>query len=214
MNRCCRSRACTRRGIDLSVARGEFVAIMGPSGSGKSTLMHILGCLDVPDAGSYRLHGQDVTCMSDDQLAALRNREIGFVFQNFNLLARTSALENVETPLIYAGISKAERRRRARETLQRMGLGERMSHLPNQLSGGQAQRVAIARALVTQPSLLLADEPTGNVDTATSAEIMGLLDKLNREDGLTIILITHEQEVANHARRRLFLRDGLLEQQA
>ena len=202
------------RGIDLSVARGEFVAIMGPSGSGKSTLMHILGCLDVPDAGSYRLHGQDVTCMSDDQLAALRNREIGFVFQNFNLLARTSALENVETPLIYAGISKAERRRRARETLQRMGLGERMSHLPNQLSGGQAQRVAIARALVTRPSLLLADEPTGNVDTATSTEIMSLLDKLNREDGLTIILITHEQEIANHAQRRLFLRDGLLELQA
>jgi putative ABC transport system ATP-binding protein len=199
------------RGIDLSVARGEFVAIMGPSGSGKSTLMHILGCLDVPDAGSYRLNGLDVTRMSDDQLAALRNREIGFVFQNFNLLARTSALENVETPLIYAGVSKAERRRRARETLQRMGLGERMSHLSNQLSGGQAQRVAIARALVTQPSLLLADEPTGNVDTATSAEIMSLLDKLNSEEGLTIILITHEQEVADHAQRRLFLRDGQLE---
>jgi putative ABC transport system ATP-binding protein len=202
------------RGIDLDVAHGEFVAIMGPSGSGKSTLMHILGCLDVPDAGSYRLHGQDVTRLSDDQLAALRNREIGFVFQNFNLLARTSALENVETPLIYAGVGKAERRQRARETLQRMGLGERMQHLPNQLSGGQAQRVAIARALVTQPSLLLADEPTGNVDTATSAEIMSLLDELNREDGLTIILITHEQDVADHARRRLFLRDGQLEQQA
>jgi putative ABC transport system ATP-binding protein len=202
------------RGIDLDFAHGEFVAIMGPSGSGKSTLMHILGCLDVPDAGSYRLHGQDVTRLSDDQLAALRNREIGFVFQNFNLLARTSALENVETPLIYAGVGKAERRQRARETLQRMGLGERMQHLPNQLSGGQAQRVAIARALVTQPSLLLADEPTGNVDTATSAEIMSLLDELNREDGLTIILITHEQDVADHARRRLFLRDGQLEQQA
>jgi putative ABC transport system ATP-binding protein len=202
------------RGIDLDIAHGEFVAIMGPSGSGKSTLMHILGCLDVPDAGSYRLHGQDVTRLSDDQLAALRNREIGFVFQNFNLLARTSALENVETPLIYAGVGKAERRQRARETLQRMGLGERMQHLPNQLSGGQAQRVAIARALVTQPSLLLADEPTGNVDTATSAEIMSLLDELNREDGLTIILITHEQDVADHARRRLFLRDGQLEQQA
>jgi putative ABC transport system ATP-binding protein len=202
------------RGIDLDIAHGEFVAIMGPSGSGKSTLMHILGCLDVPDAGSYRLHGQDVTRLSDDQLAALRNREIGFVFQNFNLLARTSALENVETPLIYAGVGKAERRQRACETLQRMGLGERMQHLPNQLSGGQAQRVAIARALVTQPSLLLADEPTGNVDTATSAEIMSLLDELNREDGLTIILITHEQDVADHARRRLFLRDGQLEQQA
>jgi putative ABC transport system ATP-binding protein len=202
------------RGIDLDIAHGEFVAIMGPSGSGKSTLMHILGCLDVPDTGSYRLHGQDVTRLSDDQLAALRNREIGFVFQNFNLLARTSALENVETPLIYAGVGKAERRQRACETLQRMGLGERMQHLPNQLSGGQAQRVAIARALVTQPSLLLADEPTGNVDTATSAEIMSLLDELNREDGLTIILITHEQDVADHARRRLFLRDGQLEQQA
>jgi putative ABC transport system ATP-binding protein len=202
------------RGIDLDVEHGEFVAIMGPSGSGKSTLMHILGCLDVPDAGSYRLHDQDVTHMSSNQLATLRNREIGFVFQNFNLLPRTSALENVETPLIYAGIGRAERQQKAREALTRMGLGERLYHLPNQLSGGQAQRVAIARALVTQPSLLLADEPTGNVDTATSEEIMSLLDELNREDGLTIILITHEQEVANHARRRLFLRDGLLEQQA
>ena len=202
------------RGIDLGVERGEFVAIMGPSGSGKSTLMHILGCLDVPDSGSYRLHDQDVTRMSSNQLAALRNREIGFVFQNFNLLPRTSALENVETPLIYAGVGKAERRQRAREALTRMGLGERMLHLPNQLSGGQAQRVAIARALVTQPSLLLADEPTGNVDTATSIEIMNLLDRLNREDGLTIILITHEQDMAEHAQRRLTLRDGLLEQQA
>ena len=202
------------RGIDLDVARGEFVAIMGPSGSGKSTLMHILGCLDVPDTGSFRLHDQDVTRMSSNQLATLRNREIGFVFQNFNLLPRTSALENVETPLIYAGVGKTERRQRARAALTRMGLGERLYHLPNQLSGGQAQRVAIARALVTQPSLLLADEPTGNVDTATSDEIMSLLDELNREDGLTIILITHEQEVADHAQRRLFLRDGLLEQQA
>jgi putative ABC transport system ATP-binding protein len=202
------------RGIDLSVEQGQFVAIMGPSGSGKSTLMHILGCLDVPDAGSYRLHGQDVTGMDGNQLAALRNREIGFVFQNFNLLPRTSALENVETPLIYAGVGKSERRRRAREALERMGLGERQEHLPNQLSGGQAQRVAIARALVTRPSLLLADEPTGNVDTATSAEIMNLLDELNRVDGLTIVLITHEHEVAEHARRRLFLRDGRLELQA
>lgn len=199
------------RGIDLSIEHGEFVAIMGPSGSGKSTLMHILGCLDMPDTGSYRLHGQDVSRMGGNQLAALRNREIGFVFQNFNLLPRTSALENVETPLIYAGIGKTVRRQRARETLERMGLGERLYHLPNQLSGGQAQRVAIARALVTHPSLLLADEPTGNVDTATSAEIMTLLDELNRQDGLTIILITHEQEVAAHARRRLFLRDGRLE---
>ena len=202
------------RGIDLTVAHGEFLTVMGPSGSGKSTLMHILGCLDVPDAGSYRLHGQDVTRMDGNQLAALRNREIGFVFQNFNLLPRTSAVENVETPLIYAGIGKTERRQRARDVLQRMGLGERLYHLPNQLSGGQAQRVAIARALVTQPSLLLADEPTGNVDTATSAEIMNLLDQLNRRDGLTIVLITHEQEVANHAQRRLFLRDGQLGVQA
>ena len=200
-------------GVNLSIDAGEFVAIMGPSGSGKSTLMYILGCLDVADAGSYRLHDQDVTRMDADQLAALRNDEIGFVFQNFNLLPRTSALENVETPLIYAGVAKAERRRRAREALQRMGLGERLQHLPNQLSGGQAQRVAIARALVTQPSLLLADEPTGNVDSTTSAEIMHLLDTLNREDGLSIVLITHEQEVAAHAGRRLFLRDGQLEAQ-
>jgi len=199
------------RGIDLSIAAGEFVAIMGPSGSGKSTLMNILGCLDEPDAGSYHLHGQDVTRMTANQLATLRNREIGFVFQNFNLLPRTSALENVETPLIYAGVGKAERHRRASEALQRMGLGDRLDHLPNQLSGGQAQRVAIARALVTRPSLLLADEPTGNVDTATSHEIMGLLDELNQQSGLTIILITHEQDVADHAQRQFFLRDGLLE---
>jgi len=202
------------RGIDLTVERGEFVAIMGPSGSGKSTLMHILGCLDVADTGSYRLQDQDVTRMDGNQLAALRNRQIGFVFQNFNLLPRTSALENVETPLIYAGLGKTERRQMAREALERMGLGERLYHLPNQLSGGQAQRVAIARALVTQPSLLLADEPTGNVDTATSAEIMNLMDELNCRDGLTIILITHEQEVADRAQRRLSLRDGQLEVQA
>jgi putative ABC transport system ATP-binding protein len=202
------------RGIDLTVEQGEFVTIMGPSGSGKSTLMHILGCLDVPDAGSYQLRGQDVTRMNNNQLAALRNREIGFVFQNFNLLPRTSAVENVETPLIYAGVGKTERRQRAREALERMGLAERLYHLPNQLSGGQAQRVAIARALVTKPSLLLADEPTGNVDTATSADIMNLLDELNRKDGLTIVLITHEQEVADHAQRRLSLRDGQLKVQA
>jgi len=202
------------RGIDLTIADGEFVAIMGPSASAKATLTYILCCLDVADAGSYRLHDQDVTHLDADQLAALRNHEVGFVFQSFNLLPRTSALENVETPLIYAGVAKAERRRRAREALQRMGLGDRLQHLPNQLSGGQAQRVAIARALVTQPSLLLADEPTGNVDTTTSAEIMQLLDTLNREDGLSIVLITHEKDVAAHAGRRLFLRDGLLEAQA
>ena len=199
------------RGIDLSVAVGEFVAIMGPSGSGKSTLMNILGCLDLADSGSYRLRGRDVTRMDVNALAALRNEEIGFVFQNFNLLPRTSALENVETPLIYAGVARQERHQRAREALQRMGLAERMQHLPNQLSGGQQQRVAIARALVTQPSLLLADEPTGNVDSVTSAEIMSLLGSLNREQGLTIVLITHEPEVAARAQRRLFLRDGLLE---
>jgi putative ABC transport system ATP-binding protein len=187
---------------------------MGPSGSGKSTLMHILGCLDLADSGSYWLHDRDVTRMDGDELATLRNQEIGFVFQNFNLLARTSALENVETPLIYAGVAKAERRQRALEALQRMGLGERLYHLPNQLSGGQAQRVAIARALVTRPSLLLADEPTGNVDTVTSNEIMALLGELNRQQGLTIILITHEQEVADQAQSCLLLRDGQLEVQA
>jgi putative ABC transport system ATP-binding protein len=199
------------RGIDLNVEPGEFVAIMGPSGSGKSTLMHILGCLDVPDSGDYQLNGRDITRMESNQLAALRNHEIGFVFQNFNLLPRTSALENVETPLIYAGIGKTERRQQARAALERMGLGDRLDHLPNQLSGGQAQRVAIARALVTRPSLLLADEPTGNVDTATSIEIMALLDALNQQENLTIVLITHESEVANHAQRQLFLRDGQLE---
>ncbi len=202
------------RGIDLSVDPGEFVAIMGPSGSGKSTLMYILGCLDIADAGSYRLHDEDVTRMDSDQLAALRNREIGFVFQSFNLLPRTSALENVETPLIYAGVGKTARRQAARAALESVGLGDRLDHLPNQLSGGQAQRVAIARALVTRPSLLLADEPTGNVDTTTSAEIMSVLDELNRRDGLTVVLITHEQDVAQHAGRRLFVRDGRLEAHA
>jgi putative ABC transport system ATP-binding protein len=173
--------------------------------------MNILGCLDLPDQGIYRLQGRDVTELLGDELAALRNRMIGFVFQSFNLLARTSALDNVETPLIYAGVGKEERRRRATRELERMGLGARLDHLPNQLSGGQAQRVAIARALVTGPMLLLADEPTGNVDSATSKEIMTLLDELNREQGLTIILITHEPSVALHARRRFHLRDGLLE---
>ncbi len=199
------------RGIDLDVAEGEFLAIMGPSGSGKSTLMNILGCLDIADAGSYLLRDQDVTRMSRDALAGLRNREIGFVFQNFNLLPRTSALENVETPLIYAGIGKQERRRRALGALQRLGLGARIHHLPNQLSGGQQQRVAIARALVTAPALLLADEPTGNLDTATSSEILATLDELNRSDGLTIVLITHEPEVAARAHRSLLVRDGRLE---
>jgi len=199
------------RGIDLNVTQGEYLAIMGPSGSGKSTLMHILGCLDVPDQGSYLLNGEDVTHMRSDQLASLRNREIGFVFQNFNLLSRTTTLENVETPLIYAGVDKRERRQRARDMLQRVGLGDRIFHLPNQLSGGQQQRVAIARALVTRPALLLADEPTGNMDSVTSAEFLALLDNLNTDENLMILLITHENEVAERAKRRLILRDGRLE---
>jgi putative ABC transport system ATP-binding protein len=199
------------RGVDLTVEEGELIAIMGPSGSGKSTLMNILGCLDTADSGSYRLRGRDVTHMDRDELARVRNGEIGFVFQGFNLLPRTSALENVETPLIYAGLARQERHRRATDALQRLGLSDRLHHLPNQLSGGQQQRVAIARALVTRPALLLADEPTGNLDTATSAEILIVLEELNREDGLTIVMITHEPEVARRARRTLHLRDGRLE---
>jgi putative ABC transport system ATP-binding protein len=199
------------RGIDLTLNKGEYLAIMGPSGSGKSTLMNIIGCLDIADQGHYWLNGQDVTTLNRDELAQIRNRELGFVFQNFNLLARTSALENVETPLIYAGINKRERRRRSQELLERMGLGDRLYHLPNQLSGGQQQRVAIARALVTKPTLLLADEPTGNMDTATSMEIMTLLDKLNKEENLTIALITHEPDVAARAQRTVTVRDGRLE---
>jgi putative ABC transport system ATP-binding protein len=201
------------RGVDLTVRAGELVAIMGPSGSGKSTLMNILGCLDTADSGSYRLRGRDVTHMRRDELARVRNAEIGFVFQGFNLLPRTSALENVETPLIYAGLGRQERHRRATRALQRLGLAQRLQHLPNQLSGGQQQRVAIARALVTRPSLLLADEPTGNLDTATSAEILNVLEELNRDDGLTVVMITHEPEVARRARRTLHLRDGRLEPQ-
>lgn len=201
------------RGIDLTVMPGEFVAIMGPSGSGKSTLMNILGCLDLPDSGEYRLDGQDVTHLDPDQLATLRNRKIGFVFQNFNLLPRTSALENVETPLIYAGVPAAERHRRASAALQRLGLGDRLASQPNQLSGGQQQRVAIARALVTEPTLLLADEPTGNLDTATSADILSVLHTLNREQGVTILLITHEHEVAAQAQRTLVVRDGRLQEE-
>ena len=199
------------RGIDLTLNQGEYLAIMGPSGSGKSTLMNIIGCLDIADQGHYWLNGQDVMKLRSDELAEIRNRELGFVFQNFNLLARTSALENVETPLIYAGVNKRERYRRSQEILERMGLADRMYHLPNQLSGGQQQRVAIARALVTQPSLLLADEPTGNMDTATSADIMNLLSELNQQEQLTIALITHEAEVAARAQRKVILRDGKLE---
>lgn len=199
------------RGVDLEVERGELLAITGPSGSGKSTLMHILGCLDVPDSGRYLLDDTDVTRLAADELARVRNRTVGFVFQNFNLLARTSALENVETPLIYAGLPRHVRRMRARAMLERIGLGERMLHQPNQLSGGQQQRVALARALVTRPPLLLADEPTGNLDSHTSVGILALLEQLNRDEGVTIILITHEKEVAERAKRRLMLRDGRLE---
>lgn len=199
------------RGIDLNVMPGEFVAIMGPSGSGKSTLMNIIGCLDVPDSGGYWLNGDDVTHMDSDELAGLRNRSLGFVFQGFNLLARTSALENVEVPLIYAGVGRALRRARALELLKRVGLGERLDHTPNQLSGGQQQRVALARALVNRPALLLADEPTGNLDSATSVEILNLLTELNQKDGVTVLMITHEPDIAARAQRKLVLRDGKLE---
>jgi putative ABC transport system ATP-binding protein len=199
------------RGVNLTIREGEFLAIQGPSGSGKSTLMNILGCLDVPDSGEHWMNGQDVTRLDSDALARLRNREIGFVFQGFNLLPRTSALENVETPLVYAGVERRERRRRAQALLTSVGLADRLRHHPNQLSGGQQQRVAVARALVNHPSLLLADEPTGNLDTVTSAEILALLGELNRAEGVTVVIITHEPSIAEHAVRTLALRDGELE---
>jgi len=194
-------------GVDLTVERGEYLAVMGSSGSGKSTLMNLVGCLDTPSSGSYVLNGVAVEELDDSQLAAIRNKEIGFVFQTFNLLARTDALHNVELPLIYAGLSRAERRERARGALQKVGLGERMHHQPNELSGGQRQRVAIARALVNQPSILLADEPTGNLDSATSEEIMQLFDELH-QGGNTVVLVTHEADIARHAWRQVILRDG------
>lgn len=194
-------------GVSVDVERGDFLAIMGPSGSGKSTLMNLIGCLDSPSSGTYLLNNQEVSLLDDDELARIRNREIGFVFQTFNLLARTTALENVEVPLIYAGIPRAERRRKAHEMLERVGLGDRMRHQPNELSGGQRQRVAVARALVNNPSILLADEPTGNLDSRTGEEIMALFQQLNRE-GNTIILVTHEEDIAAHAGFRIRLRDG------
>jgi putative ABC transport system ATP-binding protein len=197
------------RGVSLDIAEGEFVAIMGASGSGKSTLMNILGCLDLPTSGEYRLASESVEGMEGDQLASIRNRRIGFVFQQFNLLPRTSALENVELPMVYAGIKSEQRREKAKAALARVGLAERMDHTPAQLSGGQQQRVAIARALVNNPQLILADEPTGALDSQTSEDIMKLLTELNQQ-GMTVVLVTHEHDVAAWARRRIVFRDGLM----
>ncbi len=197
------------KGVSLEIARNEYVAIMGPSGSGKSTMMNMLGCLDTPTSGEYWLNGQEVSRMPDDALARVRNREIGFVFQTFNLLPRASALQNVELPLVYAGVSSRERRDRARGALERVGLGNRMDHKPNELSGGQRQRVAIARALVNEPSILLADEPTGNLDSATSADVMRVFDRLQTQ-GQTIVVVTHEADIAAHAARVVTLKDGLV----
>ncbi|MEN9908280.1 MAG: hypothetical protein RLZZ540_1429 [Bacteroidota bacterium] len=198
------------KGIDLEIKKGEYVALMGPSGSGKSTLMNLLGCLDTPTSGSYILNGKDVSKMKDDELAEIRNKEIGFVFQTFNLLPRTTALDNVALPMIYAGHPKSERNKRATEVLKQVDLADRMDHQPNQLSGGQRQRVAVARALVNKPSIILADEPTGNLDSKTSVEIMKLFNEIH-ENGNTVILVTHEEEIASYAHRIIRLRDGLIE---
>jgi len=198
------------KGIDLDIKRNEYVALMGPSGSGKSTLMNILGCLDAPTSGKYILNGQDVSHMVDDDLAAVRNKEIGFVFQQFNLLPRLTALENVAVPLTYAGVNKKDRLERAREMLSQVGLGDRSGHKPNELSGGQCQRVAIARALINNPSLILADEPTGNLDTKTSIEIMTMFEEIQSK-GNTVVLVTHEEDIADHALRIVRIRDGFVE---
>jgi putative ABC transport system ATP-binding protein len=198
------------KGIDLQINKGEYVALMGPSGSGKSTLMNLLGCLDTPTSGTYILNGKDVSQMHDDELAEIRNKEIGFVFQTFNLLPRTTALDNVALPMVYAGFPKSERNKRATEVLTQVNLADRMDHQPNQLSGGQRQRVAIARALVNSPSIILADEPTGNLDSKTSVEIMKLFGDIHAQ-GNTVILVTHEEEIAAYAHRVIRLRDGIIE---